>query len=288
MVSGSISAASQQLNIAQPTVSNTIKRLEDVLGVRLFHRNAGRLTPTRTARQIFEIVQPSMTGLEQLSSTVFEIASGQSVTLRMGVSPSVSQALGPKALAKLARRNPGAKLRMDTLSLTQIKDYLWLAEGDCVVTIYPVNDAMIVSQKIAEISMACIVPRDHPMADNESVYIDQLADERLIFFHPNTPHGRWVKDMFEERDIKPNITIETRFAESAISLMYEDFGIAIVDELTATGVRDPDIKPIPFADGPRLPVLLHHHKDHGARRVIETIRESLTEAAREIGLEFVT
>ncbi|MEO4040639.1 LysR family transcriptional regulator [Hoeflea sp. CAU 1731] len=288
MVSGSISAASQQLNIAQPTVSNTIKRLEDVLGVRLFHRNAGRLTPTRTARQIFEIVQPSMTGLEQLSSTVFEIASGQSVTLRMGVSPSVSQALGPKALAKLARRNPGAKLRMDTLSLTQIKDYLWLAEGDCVVTIYPVNDAMIVSQKIAEISMACIVPRDHPMANNESVYIDQLADERLIFFHPNTPHGRWVKDMFEERDIKPNITIETRFAESAISLMYEDFGIAIVDELTATGVRDPDIKPIPFADGPRLPVLLHHHKDHGARRVIETIRESLTEAAREIGLEFVT
>ena len=192
-------ALAERFGVTAATVNNTIKRLEDVLGVRLFHRNAGRLTPTRTARQIFEIVQPSMTGLEQLSSTVFEIASGQSVTLRMGVSPSVSQALGPKALARLARRNPGAKLRMDTLSLTQIKDYLWLAEGDCVVTIYPVNDAMIVSQKIAEISMACIVPREHPMADNDSVYIDQLADERLIFFHPNTPHGRWVKDIVLRR-----------------------------------------------------------------------------------------
>jgi len=284
IVGGSISAASQQLGIAQPTVTKMIRRLEDILDVELFDRSGGRLTPTRVAQQIFEVVNPSIAGMEQLSTTIRDIAGGREATFRLGVSPSVSQALAPKALAHFARRNPGVRLRMDTLSLKQTHDYLWLAEGDCAVTIFPVEDPRIVSSTIAWITMVCLIPADHPLAGQETVSISDIAEEPLVFFHPNTPHGLLVKQMFHARNIEPNIAIETRFAETAQHLMHEGFGIAMADELTAKGIRDENIRVVPLAGAPWLAVLLHHHKDIGSRFSVDLLRECLLEAAADLNL----
>jgi molybdate transport repressor ModE-like protein len=283
---GSISAASRQLGIAQPTATNTIRRMEDILGTNLFVRAGGRLAPTRMANQIYEILAPSMSGLELLQDKVMEVVSQQYTTFRLGVSPSVSQALAPKALAHFSKKHPETRLRMDTLSLKQIRDYLWLAEGDCALTIFPIDDPMIHSHQIANIGMVCMIPITHPLAVQSSVSIEDIADESLVFFHPNTPHGKLVKEMFLARGIEPKISIETRFAETAPHLMREGFGIAFSDELTSKGVRDPDIKIVPLQDTPYQPILLHYRKDMGPRPDIDSLHGCILTAARQLG--FIT
>lgn len=285
MLSGSISAASQQLRVAQPTVTKMIRRLEDVLGVELFERSGGRLTPTRVALRIFEAVNPSISGIERLSDTVVEIAAGRIVAFRLGASPSVSQALAPRALRLFAETRPGGRLRMDTLSLRQAREYVLLAEGDCAVTIFPISDPLIASRKIARIGMVCLIPVDHPLAAHDGVTISDIADAPLVFFHPDTPHGRLVIDMFQAQGRQPNIAIETRFAETAPQLMREGFGIAIVDEATALGVADPAIRIAPLVGAPDLAVYLHHRKDLGAQATIEALADALLRAAGELGLE---
>ncbi|MDQ0315394.1 LysR family transcriptional regulator [Amorphus orientalis] len=285
MVCGSISAAAQQLNVAQPTVTNTIRRLEDILKVELFDRTGSRLVPTRVAQQIFEAIQPSMISMEQLSATVEEIALGRHLIFRIGVSPSVSHTLAPRALRHLADAQPGMKMRMDTLSLKQTKEYLWLSEGDCAVTIFPIEDSFIVSRKIADIGLICLLPSDHPLSAKAAIEITDLIDVDLVFFHPNTPHGQMVKDMFASLNVEPRIAIETRFAETAVNLLREGFGIAVVDELTASDVRGDDVKLVPLAASPRLPVLLHHHRNHGSPQMIDAIRQCLMKAARDLGLD---
>lgn len=285
MICGSISAAAQHLNVAQPTVTNTIRRLEDILKVELFDRTGSRLVPTRVAQQIYEVIQPSMISMEQLSRTVQEIASGRQLLFRLGVSPSVSHRLAPRALRHLADLHPEMRLRMDTLSLKQIKDYLWLSEGDCAITIFPLDDSLIVSRKVTEIGLVCLVPRDHALCGKAAIEIADLVDEDLVFFHPNTPHGQMVKDMFASLNFTPRIAIETRFAEMAVNLLREGFGIAIVDELTATDVHGDDVMIVPFAGSPRLPVLLHHHRNHGSPHLIALVRGCVDRAVRELGFE---
>lgn len=280
---GSISAASRQLGIAQPTATNTIRRMEDVLGATLFVRAGGRLAPTRMAHQIYEILAPSMSGLELLQDKVMEVVNRQYTTFRLGVSPSVSQALAPKALAHFSKKYPETRLRMDTLSLKQISDYLWLSEGDCALTIFPIDDPMIHSHQIANIAMVSMIPIAHPLAKKDSVSIEDLAEEPLVFFHPNTPHGKLVKDMFLAQGIEPNISIETRFAETAPHLMREGFGIALADELTSKGVRDPEIKIVPLQDTPHQPILLHYRKDRGPRPDINHLHKCILTAAQQLG-----
>lgn len=283
MINGSISAAANQLGIAQPTVTNTIRRLEDVLDTTLFDRSGARLKPTTVARQVFEACAPSMSAFERLSDTVIEVVRGQQSTFRMGVSPSVSQALAPRSLALFAKRRPGTKLRMDTLSMLQNRDYLWLAEGNCTVTIFPLEYPGITSFRISSVGMVCVVPNDHPLAGQDSVSIHDIADEPLIFFHPNTPHGKLVRQIFQDAGLQPNISIETRFAETAPHLMREGFGIALQEELTALGVQAPGLKVLPLSATPRQPVLFHCHTHHCEDTDIRTALDCVRQAIAELG-----
>ena len=282
---GSVSAAAQSLGVAQPTVTNSIRRLEDVLGVKLFTRSGGRLRTTRVAQQILEILTPSMTALEQLGEHVMAVARGARASFILGASPSVCQALAPRALAKYAAHRPETSLRMDTLSLSQIRDYLWLAEGDCAVTIFPLQDAMIASRQIGTSSIVCVLPSSHPLAGRPALTVQELAGEKLVFFHPNTPHGQLLMDMFRRAGIQPSIAIETRFAETAPILMREGFGIALIDGLSALGIQDPDARVVPLLGGPSLPVLMHHRHDHAESADVTLMHECLLRAVRELGID---
>ena len=284
MLTGSISGAAKLLGVAQPTVTNTVRRLEDMLGVALFDRSAARLRPTATAQQIFEVAAPSMSAFEQLSDTVLEVVRGQHSTFRMGVSPSVSQALGPRALAIFARQRQGTKLRMDTLSMKQNRDYLWLAEGNCTVTIFPIDDPGIASFRVSSAGMVCVVPADHRLGRKEALTVHDIAEEPLIFFHPNTPHGALVRRIFDAAGVVPNISIETRFAETAPALMREGFGIALQDELTGLGVRAPGLRVLPLMGTARQPVLMHCRSDNAAEHEVTLARDCLVQAVRELGL----
>lgn len=283
ILAGSISGAANQLGIAQPTVTNTIRRLEDVLGAKLFDRTGTRLKPTATAQQVFEVIAPSMSAFEQLSETIAEVVRGQHSTFRLGVSPSVSQSLGPRSLAIFARSQPDTKLRMDTLSMKQVRDYLWLAEGNCALTIFPVDDPGITSFRVSSISMVCVVPIDHALASRDEVSIHDIADEPLIFFHPNTPHGKLVRQIFAEAGIEPNIAIETRFAETAPHLMREGFGIALQDELTGQGVLNPGLKVLRLKDMPRQQVLLHCRSDQSEAPDLIRALACVVQAIAELG-----
>lgn len=283
MINGSISAAAHQLGIAQPTVTNTIRRLEDVLDTMLFDRSGARLKPTPVARQVFDASTPSISLLERLSDTVMEVVRGQHNTFRMGVSPSISQALAPRSLALFAKRRPDTKLRMDTLSMMQNRDYLWLAEGNCTVTIFPLDHPGITSFRVSSVGMVCVVPEDHELAGQQSVSVHDIAAEPLIFFHPNTPHGKLVRQVFQDAGLQPNISIETRFAETAPHLMREGFGIALQDELTGLGVRTPELKVLPLSATLRQPVLFHCHTHHSDDADILTALECVRQAITELG-----
>lgn len=283
MLTGSISSAAQQLGIAQPTVTTSIHRLEDLLGISLFDRMGARIKPTTTARQIFELTTPSMSAFEQVSQTIHEIVRGQHSTFRMGVSPSVSQVLGPRSLSLFRRRQPLASLRMDTLSMKQNRDYLWLAEGNCSVTIFPLDEPAISSFRISSAGMVCVVPRSHPLAEREEITVHDIAEEPLIFFHPNTPHGKLVREVFAAAKIKPNISIETRFAETAPHLMREGFGLALQDELSALGVLNPAVKVVKLAGTPRQPILMHCRSDNAGDVQILLAYQCLVEAAVQLG-----
>ena len=54
---GSVSAAAELVHVTQPNLSRQLRQLEDELGVPLFDRGAGRLTLSRTGRELLPAVR---------------------------------------------------------------------------------------------------------------------------------------------------------------------------------------------------------------------------------------
>jgi DNA-binding transcriptional LysR family regulator len=68
MTTGNLTEAAQLLHTSQPTVSRELARFEKVLGLKLFERARGRLHPTVQGLRLFEEVQRSWYGLDELSA----------------------------------------------------------------------------------------------------------------------------------------------------------------------------------------------------------------------------
>ena len=98
METGSLSEATRHLGQSQPTLSRRLGRLEDTLGMALFHRSPRGLVPTEIARYIVAEAQPIETGLRAIRRHVALMAQMETGTLHIGVGPIIEKLLLPDAL----------------------------------------------------------------------------------------------------------------------------------------------------------------------------------------------
>ncbi len=77
MLAGSATAAAALLHTSQPTISRELARLEQLLGYALFERLQGRLRATARALRLWQEVQRSWAGLEQVADFALQLGPGQ-------------------------------------------------------------------------------------------------------------------------------------------------------------------------------------------------------------------
>ena len=262
MESGSISGAATLLSVSQPNVSRMIKYMEGRLGLTLFERCKGRLQPTPEATALFSEVQSLHLHLESLQDSVRRICSGTYRRFHVGASPSLGRHVVPSILSRLRRDLEGLPVKFDILSVAQIIDYLVFGQGECACTIFPITHPQIATEAGASGSLVCVVPRGHKLAGTSSLTAAALAQEPLIGFEPNTPHGQVVEAFFHAACVAPEFATLVRFAESACALVEEHNGIALVDEFTISGNAFPSLVPIPIAGPKPFRIYFHYSTQH--------------------------
>lgn len=259
MVTHSVSGAARLLGGSQPGISRAIGHMQDRIGLRLFDRVRGRLVPTPEAQALFDETQRLHRAIEGFDHVVARLATGTHQPLRIGASPALGHSVVPPMLAALIAALPGVTLRFDILSVEQVIDYLELQRGDLALTVFPLDHPSIESQRIGAGRMLCALPAGHRLAAAATITIADLADERLIGFGTDTPHGRIVATLHARagRALTPAITV--RFAETAVRFVAAGLGLAIVDAFTARQPHGTDVRFVPLADPDTLPVFLNRN-----------------------------
>ena len=108
---GSFSAAAREYDVTQPALSNAIRRLEKILGARLFERNTRGARPTIFGATILPRIDAALAALDAITAEARHWRAGEPRPVRIGVSPLISAdvvARAHSAVAGLPGRGRGS------------------------------------------------------------------------------------------------------------------------------------------------------------------------------------
>lgn len=254
MLGGSVTNAARMLHVSQPGISRMLAHIELQLGVSLFERSRGRLRPTPEARALHQEVEQVYRGVNRIEDCARDLKDGARLSLRVLASPGAGLDIVPRAIARLAKQFPAARIYMETVLVRDMVGLLVANEADIAISTLPIEHALLASQPVGRWSLACVFPRGHALGRRRSPTLRDIVKERLISFSADTPQGRLIEEWRRAHKAPFRSQIEVRSGQVACAMVASGAGVAIVDNLTAAAWPDERIDFRPLNRGPTFDI----------------------------------
>src|SRR5512144_630973 len=137
---GSISRASEELRLAQPTISNQLKTLEANLGVKLLERQGRRLVITDEGRTVLRFADDIFRTGRELQRAVKGLPTGQGLRLVAGVVDVIPKRMAALLLQPAIDAHPDLVLVCREGPLPQLLGALALHDLDVVIADVPASE----------------------------------------------------------------------------------------------------------------------------------------------------
>ncbi|MFY0563685.1 transcriptional activator NhaR [Archangium lansingense] len=134
---GSIAKASQELHLAQPTISAQLKLLEESLGHKLFERQGRRLVLTDVGRTVLRYAEDIFRLGNELKNVVNGLPSGQQLRFSVGVTDVIPKLVAERLLQPAFDVSPDIRITCREGPLPQLLASLALHELDAVLADAP-------------------------------------------------------------------------------------------------------------------------------------------------------
>ncbi|MCM3032569.1 MULTISPECIES: LysR family transcriptional regulator [Bacillaceae] len=222
---GNFTETGLKLNLTQSSISHAISNLETELELSLIIRNRNNIVLTSEGKIIYEHISKILQQQHQLETVVASLKNFIGGSLSVGILPSVSFVLLPKILAYFAEHHPNLHIRLMEGDYDQIEEWLHNGIIDIGFLVKP-HSKNLVFDSIFDDELVCIMAKDHRLAEEDKLYLEQLKDERWIM--PKRTIDRDVSRMLSENKLHPNIVYELSVDQVILTMVNENLGISIV------------------------------------------------------------
>lgn len=229
--------AARRLGIAQPALSQQIKRFETQIGVPLVERSTRSVRLTDAGRMVVAGARRVLREVETLSDEIDALRGVRSGRVVVGVTRTPGAVDVARLLARFAAAHPGVELdvreelTVELVSLLEAGalDLALIAEGATVVP--PTLDV----RTIAEDPLVAIVPAAHPLAGSSDVSIRDLSEQRLVTFH----RGATIRTQLEQCALAERVPLRVGFeisdVQRAWSIVAEGLAVGVLPASDAGG-----------------------------------------------------
>lgn len=232
--------AAERCHIAQPPLSQQIKRLEEELGVTLLERTSRRVSLTPEGTEFLRRCRDIRDRIDEAVLCVQDMAKGLEGQLRVGFIGPASLSKLPKAIRAFREKNPNIRLDFSAQSTTE---QLPLLRGDrldiAFVRLFGHDIRGLNTMVFLREPYVLAIPEGHPFADRERLHIKDLEDEPLIFNQRIAQPAlyRSLVGSFHKAGFMPNIVQEVNTEQSTVALVATGLGCAMVPASSAADKR---------------------------------------------------
>jgi DNA-binding transcriptional LysR family regulator len=225
--------AAERLHIAQPPLSQQIRRLEADVGVELFVRTTRRVDLTDAGRVYLERARTILASVENAAIEARRAAAGVVGHLVIGCVGSATYSVVPALSRRLTDELPGVdfSFRGEMLVSEQV-DALRDRTIDIALLRPPVTDSALTVTSLRQERLVVAVPSDHRLASRKQLRVTDLGDTDLIMHSAGRGSAMYdvVRRLFGEAGLAPFVRHEVGDTSTLVTLVAGGLGVAVVPE----------------------------------------------------------
>ncbi|WP_249872501.1 LysR family transcriptional regulator [Oceanobacillus saliphilus] len=229
---GNISKAAEILNIAQPPLSQLLKKLETELGATLIHRYRQKWELTESGKVLYQYAEQLLNQLEEVKKRIHEIEEGTTGTVRIGVSSACSNML-IDYIVGFREQFSQIKINIFTGDSEGLLNKLKQKEIDIALLLRPSNTQYYEMKTLKKEPTILIAPNSWTSFLSDQPTLKEIANLPFIKLGAMEGYSFYenILKAFEEHELKPNIIVECKDIPMVVALVNRGLGISIIPKM---------------------------------------------------------
>jgi LysR family hydrogen peroxide-inducible transcriptional activator len=171
--------AAEACFVTQPTLSMQMKKLEDELGVLIFDRSKQPIVPTSIGEKIIRQARTIFRETGQIENILSDFTGDISGSLKIGVLPTIANALIPKLIRAVSDSHPDLKLTIKEGLTHEIIEDLEHDRLDVGIISTPVKHNGLVERNLYNEKFRIYAHPDHPSFSKKAWEATDLLEDKL-------------------------------------------------------------------------------------------------------------
>jgi len=223
----SFSRAAEKRFRTQPAISSQIRSLEEEVGAKLFDRSGGKVSLTAPGKAFQKYVEETLDARKTMLVALAEMERVPRGEIIVGANEGTCLHILPEVFADFKKQYPDVSVNIKRSDYARILESVIDNSVDFGVISLPVTDPRLTVVLIHRDELVIIVPPRHPLSKMKSATIADVSKFPLVV--PKAGHTRdALEQLFHERRLKPNYTMELDSSELLKRFVAADVGIGFI------------------------------------------------------------
>ncbi len=225
---GNFTRAAEDQHVAQPSLSQQIRKLEDELGAKLFDRFPRFARLTDFGKAFLPKAGEILRQVGQARTEIQEMSQAEVGTVIVGAIPTIAPYfLGP-ALARFARRYPAVSISVVEEITPILLDRLHNGHVDIVVLALPVRGEELISEELFREPLFAALPEDHRLAARKSLALGEIREDPFLLLKEGHCFRENALSACRRSRVSPNVVFESGQFSTIVSMVATGMGVSVV------------------------------------------------------------
>jgi LysR family hydrogen peroxide-inducible transcriptional activator len=227
----SFTRAAQQEHIAQPSLSQQVRKLEDELGGRLFDRLGRMVRLTQLGEAFLPRAEHILRQVTDATVEIQEMAGAERGKLVIGSIPTIAPYFLPPYLASFTRKFPNIQVNVVEEITHELLDRLHKGTIDLALLALPVPASHCLSQELFREPLYLVVPQTHRLAAQRVAYLKQVENDPFLLLKEGHCFRDNTLSACGRARLRPNVIFESGQFTTILAMVAAGTGVSVVPHM---------------------------------------------------------
>lgn len=233
MRAGTTSKAATLLNVSQPAISQSIRKLETSSELRLFERTRGRLVPTQEALALIVEVDRCFAGFEMIEHRIRSLRSFGLGRLAIASFPALGTGFMPRAIAAFGLEARRIQMSFQIMSSREVHQQVSSGQLDFGLMADELSVSGLEHSQFMSVPGVIVMHDKHPLAGKPIITSADLTEHPFIALNPEDASRRRLEQslILDGKVLRP--ILETPYSNSICEFALRGVGMGMAHPILA-------------------------------------------------------